>query len=203
MILDWILGIIFILIIIILLFYKLIFLRDPEIKIPCGKNLISPADGKIVTVLKLNDDKTKISKGMFGKVKTLTRDVEGGYLLSIFMNLLSIHVNRSPLSGKVISVKHSKGNFYRAFEPEKSLTNEKTETVIQTKIGRVKIIQISGFLIRRIQNYLKINQDIAKGQRIGRIVFGSQVSLIIPKNVKIKVKVGDKVKVGQTILAEY
>lgn len=185
-----------------LLFYKFIFLRDPKRKIPSGNNIVAPADGKIINIVKIDKKDLKIKKG-FGKVNVLCSDViKEGYLVSIFMSLFDVHVNRAPISGEVISIKHKKGRFFMAFDIEKSFFNESNEITMKTRIGKIKIIQIAGFLARRIECFVKKNQKVNKGEKIGRIIIGSQVSLILPKKVKLLAKVGDKVKAGETVIAE-
>jgi len=186
------------------IFYKFIFLRDPKVEIPSGRNIVSPADGKIVNIMEIKSSEIKIKKGFIGKIHALSSDIgDRCYLISIFMSLFNVHINRAPIEGEVLSVKHTKGSFFMAFDIEKSLCNEKNEIIMKTKIGKIKIIQIAGFLVRRIECFVKENQKVNKGNKIGRIVFGSQVSLIIPAASKLKVKQGDRVKVGETILVEY
>ncbi len=194
------LTIFIVLIIFSLLFYKFIFLRDPKRKIPSGNNIVSPADGKIINIVKIKKGNLKIKKG-FGKV--LSNTLTESYLISIFMSLFNVHINRAPIDGEIPSIKHNKGKFFMAFNVEKSLLNENNEIIMKTKIGKIKIIQIAGFLARRIQCFVKKNQKVNKGKKIGRIVIGSQVTIILPKKVKLLIKVGDKVKAGETIIAEY
>ena len=187
----------------VLLFYRLVFLRDPERTVTPGNNLVAPADGKIINIIKIDKDNVKIKKGLIGKVNTLCSDVDAGYLISIFMSIFNVHINRAPIDGEVISIEHKEGKFFMAFDTEKSLLNESNEIILSTKIGKIKVIQVAGFIARRIQCFLKEKQKINKGDRIGRIVIGSQVCLIIPKNVRLAVKVGDKVKAGETVIGEF
>lgn len=191
-------------IILFLLFYEFIFLRDPEREIPSGNNIVAPADGKIINIIKINKEKLGIKKGLIGKVNVLCSDgIREGYLISIFMSIFNVHVNRAPIDGEVINIRHKRGKFFMAFDIEKSFLNENNEVIMKTKIGKIKIIQIAGFLARRIECFVKKNQKVNKGDKIGRIVVGSQVSLILPDNVKLSVKVGDNVRCGETILAEF
>lgn len=182
------------------------FYSDPERKVSMGDNIVSPADGEVISILKTGKEKTIVKKGFFGKIETLAEDVaKECCVISIFMSPLDVHVNRSPIDGIVLSVKHTPGRYFVAFDLEKSLMNEKNEIIIKNgKIGKVKVIQIAGFLARRIICDAKKGDNIRKGQRIGKIVLGSQVTLILPsKKVKIKAKEGQKVVAGKTILAEY
>ena len=187
-----------------LLFYLFIFLRDPERKIPSGNNITAPADGKVISIIKVGNGNVELKQGLIGRVKILSSDVVNeGYLISIFMSLFNVHVNRAPINGKVISVKHKSGKFFMAFDVEKSFLNESNEIVMMTKLGKIKIIQIAGFLARRIKCFIKEKQNVNKGERIGMISLGSQVSLILPDKIRLRVKIGDRVKAGETIIGEY
>ncbi len=188
------------LIIIILIFYKFIFLRDPKRKITKGQNILAPADGKIIEIVDIS--KNVNIKGEEVNIKKYSSDtLEEGYFISIFMSLFNVHVNRAPIDGKINFVKHSSGTFVGAYSL-KSLTNEKNEIIIKNKkIGKVKVIQIAGFLARRIECFVKKNQYVNKGEKIGLIKLGSNVSLIIPQ-VKLLVKKGDKVKAGVSVIAK-
>ena len=187
-----------------LIVFLLNFYRDPKRNIPKGNNIVSPADGKIIRILKTKTDKTMINKGFLGKIETLTRDIaKECYVISIFMSPFDVHINRAPISGQVSSIKHEKGKFFAAFNLEKSLMNEKNEIIIKNKkIGKIKLIQIAGFLARRIICSVNINDKVNKGQKIGKIVLGSQVTLILPsKKIKLKIKQNQKVVGGETVIA--
>jgi phosphatidylserine decarboxylase len=209
MLIQILLGMLILIIVLVLgfyLFWKLWFLRDPEREIPKGDVIVAPADGKVIKIVDLdNIDKIKIEKGLVGKIKTVVSDVgKSCYLISIFMNPFSVHIQRASYSGKIISVKHKEGTLGVTMSFKNGLLNEKTETLIKNdKIGKFKIIQIAGFIVKRIENWAKPNQIVKTGDRIGLINFGSQVSLIIPKNkIKLCVKEGDKVKAGLSIIAK-
>ena len=118
------------------------------------------------------------------------------------MSPFDVHINRAPINGKIKSVKHTDGRFFEAFNLEKSLKNEKNEIIIQNKEMKIKVIQIAGFLARRIKCFVKVNQKVNKGQKIGMIALGSQTMLIIPEGVELRVNLNDKVKAGQTVIAE-
>jgi len=192
-------------IILILVIFLLNFYRDPKRIIPEGNNLVSPADGKIIRILKIKTDKTIINKGFLGKIETLTKDIaEECYVISIFMSPFDVHFNRAPIDGKIKSTKHENGKFFAAFDLKKSLMNEKNEIVIKNKkLGKIKVIQIAGFLARRIICSVSKNEKVNKGQKIGKIVLGSQVTLILPSE-KVNLKIRNKQKVfgGNTIIAE-
>ncbi|MBI2659295.1 phosphatidylserine decarboxylase [Candidatus Woesearchaeota archaeon] len=195
--LIFILAVILLLILFLLNFYK-----DPKRAIPKGNNIVAPADGRIISIINTSKNSIKIKKNIFGRIKTLTRDVAREcHAISIFMSPLDAHINRAPIQGIVKSIKHTKGTFFRAYDLNKSLQNEKNEIIIQNKNMKVKVIQIAGFLARRIKCYVKKNQKVNKGDKIGMIALSSQATLIIPIGVDLKVKVNDKVKAGETIIA--
>lgn len=185
------------------------FNRDPIRTIPPGNNVVSPADGRIIEIIdlsKLNKKKPKIEikKGMIGKIKTITSDITpNGYLVSIFMTPLDVHVQRAPVEGKVISTEHKKGKFIPANRLQAFIENEKNEIIIKNKhLGKIKIIQAAGVLARRVVCFVKKNENLLKGQKIGKIRIGSQVVLIIPR-INLNVKKGERVTAGETVVAKY
>ncbi len=189
-----------------LLSWKLLFLRNPKRTIPPGKNLVSPADGTIIEVFQYHDSSVELFKGnhrALGYIKTMTEDVaRHGYIVSIFMSPLDVHYNRTPLSGDIVSVRHSAGKFLPANTFRSGLINEKTEIVIKNAVIRVKIIQIAGFLAKRIETFVQPNDKVKKGQLVGLINLGSQVTLVLPRSVTLTVSKGQKVTAGETIIAK-
>lgn len=199
---GWIVNIIIIVILLFILFL-FNFYRDPKRKIPKGNNIVAPADGRIISIINTAKNNIKLKKGVLGKIRTLTKDVaKECYIISIFMSPLDVHINRAPINGIVKSIKYTKGKFFEAYNLEKSLQNENNEIIIQNKKIKVKVIQIAGFLARRIKCYIKKNQKVNKGEKIGMIALGSQTTLVLPVGVGLKVKVNDKVKAGETIIAD-
>jgi len=159
---------------------------------------VSPADGKIIRIMKIDRQELKVKKGYLGKIYTLSTDLKDpGFLVSIFMSPLNVHFQRAPIDGAIKKVKHTKGRFIAA-DTLRALNNEKNEIIIDD----IKVIQIAGFLARRISCFIKKNEKVKKGQRIGLINLGSQVTMLLPKNVKISVKEGQHVKAGETIIGE-
>ena len=191
-------------IMLLMIVFLLNFYRDPKRAIPEGNNIVSPADGTIISIIDTSDGEIKINKGLFGKIRTFTKDIaDECYAVSIFMSPLDVHINRAPIDGVVKSVRREKGHFYKAYDLEKSFENEKNEIVIEDEKNKikVKVIQIAGFLARRIMCCVKPEEKVNKGGKIGRIALGSQATLIMPKNkVKLAVKKGDKVKAGSSII---
>lgn len=179
------------------------FYRDPKRTIPKGNNIVAPADGTVINIVKVSKKNIKIKKGLIGKINALTKDIaKECYIISIFMSSFDVHINRAPISGTIKSVRHEKGKFFRADDIDKSLSNEKNEIIIQNKYIKVKVIQIAGFLARRILCYVSLNQKVNKGSKIGMIALGSQTTIILPTNIGLRIGLNSKVKAGETIIAE-
>lgn len=182
-------------------FYKY-FHRIPIRRTPLEPNtIIAPADGVIWQILPLTGEtRLEIKKQFLGQIQTLASDVDNAAtLVSIFMNPLDCHANWSPVDGKVVYSRHTPGNFSFA-NTWKSLFNEKNEILLETETFKLKVIQIAGFLARRIDCWIRSGDDLLKGQTIGMIRLGSQVSLILPRQVSLCVETGQKVRGGETIL---
>ena len=171
-----------------LFLFSLNFFRDPERNLPKGENMIiSPADGKITAVRKIDD----VDVG------------ENSTLVSIFLNVFNVHVNRVPISGKIISVNRKNGQFVSAFREDAVDVNEQVTTILETSLGAVKVKQIAGLIARRILCYAKSGENLTMGDRIGYIMFGSRTDVILPPSVNIKVKVGQKVLGVETIIGAF
>lgn len=169
--------------------FTLNFFRDPERKVPEKSNIVvSPADGRVLFVKEIFDDKFLNSKAK---------------MVSIFMSPLNVHVNRIPISGKVDYVNYIKGEYIAAFEDKASEKNERNEIGITSPAGKVLFTQIAGFVARRIVSDLKVGDSVNIGNRFGMIKFGSRVDIIVPEQWQVKVKKDDKVTAGETILFEY
>ena len=162
----------------------ILFFRDPERKI--GNGIVACADGKIREITEIED-----------------KDIGRCTRISTFMNLHNVHVNRICLDGVIESIEHFSGFHLPAFKKE-SEKNERVVIILNTKIGKIKIIQIAGTIARRIVPYIKEKDELKKGDRIGIIRLGSRVDVYLPskKIKKIFVKVGDVVKAGEDKIAE-
>ncbi|OGP91650.1 MAG: phosphatidylserine decarboxylase [Deltaproteobacteria bacterium RBG_16_48_10] len=163
------------------------FFRNPKRKIPTIQNsILSPADGKVIYVGACEEDR-------FLKHKALK--------VSIFMSLFSVHLNRSPASGKVIKTSYHPGKFFVANAEKSSLLNEQNAFILETE-DRLKIllIQIAGFVARRIVCYAKAGDILKRGEIFGLIRFGSRVDLYLPLSVNPAVRVGQRVKGGESII---
>lgn len=188
------------------LFWKIVFLRNPEREIPEGGDLVAPADGKVVDVISFENNSVtmfKNDKRYKGIIHTLTSDVsEKGSIVSIFMSPLDVHYNRSPMSGTVKSVVHTKGKFLPVNTLKAGLVNEKAEILIESEDIVIKVVQIAGFLAKRIETFVKPGDIVSKGDIIGLINLGSQALLVVPNSLKINVAKGDKVKAGESQIAK-
>ena len=170
-----------------LLVFCLNFFRDPVRNVPAGKNLIlAPADGKIVKLIEVDDP-----------------EIGESQLVSIFLNVFNVHANRMPIEGTFTDVKYHKGKFMAAFDHKASDENERTEITIISKVGTLKVKQIAGLIARRILCYAKNGESMEMGGRLGFIRFGSRTDLILPKHVKLSVKLGQKVVGNKTIMGTF
>ncbi len=160
------------------------FFRDPERQIPADPQaVVSPADGRVVEIKSLDD--------------------RPGRRLSIFMSPLDVHVNRSPIAGTLKDVTYRKGSFRLAMEPRASLENEQNVFVIQGEHGEMEVRQIAGVLARRIVFWKSPGDHLARGERVGMIKFGSRVDVVLSPQVELRVKVGDRVRAGSSILGTF
>lgn len=170
----------------VLTLFMLYFFRDPERIAPEGDNIfVSPADGKVILIKDVYEDRYLKSDAIE---------------VSIFMSPLNVHVNRAPCDGVVESVVHTKGKFLSAFKHEASLQNENIAMLLNTRHGKVLVRQVAGFVARRAVCRVKPGDTLKKGQRYGIIKFSSRLDVFLPKDADIKVKLGDKVKAGETII---
>ena len=166
----------------------LYFFRNPKrnIKIDSDR-ILSPADGKIVAI-------NNVFENEFLKSERIQ--------ISIFLSPLDIHVNRYPVSGDIIYSKHHHGHYLVAWHPKSSEKNERTSVVIKNKkFGKILYRKIAGAIARRIVNYAKENSYAEQGDDSGFIKFGSRVDIFLPLESDVKVKVGDRVMGGITIIA--
>jgi len=191
-----------------LLFWR--FNRDPERVPPKDTNtILSPADGKVIYVKSIEKGTIPFSekKGReFSLGDFVQSDVlpSEGYLIGISMNFLNVHVNRAPVDGKVLLIRHIQGGFTSLKEKEAVVQNERALTVIDNGHFKVGIVQIASRLVRKIVLYLREGNEVHRGERIGMIRFGSQVDLVLPRVplLHLEIKPGDNVKAGVSIVAE-
>jgi len=174
-------------VLLILLVFLLVFFRDPNRKCPTDENIIiAPADGKIIKIEDVDDP-----------------NIGSAVLVSIFLSVFNVHINRMPINGQFSNVKHHHGKFLAAFDHKASDENERTEILITSKIGNIKLKQVAGLVARRILCYAKPRETMELGDRLGFIRFGSRTDLIVPKHVTLKVELGQNVTGNRTIIGIY
>ena len=166
--------------VVVLIAFVLFFFRDPARRPPEGVGLVlSPADGR---------------------VSEIVRDRQGARV-SVFLSVLNCHINRSPVSGTVREAIYTRGRFHPAWQGRASGENERNRLVIRSDSGDYGVTQVAGVLARRIVCTKKQGDEVARGERIGLIRFGSRTDLQLPPGVEPLVSVGDRVKGGLTIMA--
>lgn len=187
------------------------FFRDPE-RIPPDEEgvVLSPADGKVIYVKKIE------GKSHFVSIKAGTKypleeliqtqwPYRGGHLIGIEMNVLDVHVNRAPIAGRITLCKKIKGGFPGLGKPNAEVRSQRAVTLIDDGNILVGVVQIASRFVRGIVSYVKEGQQVAIGERIGMIRFGSQVDLAIPDSVEYEIEVepGQDVRAGLTVMARY
>ena len=167
--------------------YFTYFFRNPDRTIPTDEHLVvSPADGTVQDVVELEDD--DFVKGPCTKI-------------IIFLSVFNVHVNRSPIAGEIKCQKYVCGCFRPAYKDEVGFENERHMLGIENEKGfRVTVTQIAGILARRIVSWVTLDDNMSKGQVYGLIKFGSCTELVVPRNVEVLVKKGDKVRGGESVL---
>jgi phosphatidylserine decarboxylase len=160
------------------------FFRDPDRHAPAGPVAVSPADGKVVAV------------------KT---DAAGANRISIFLNIFDVHVNRTPIAGKITCVTYKKGQFLVASKEEASQANEQNVITVEGVVGgrRTQVVfkQIAGLIARRIICYKRTGDILDPAERVGLIKFGSRVDVMLGPEWQITVKPGDRVAAGSSVIA--
>ncbi len=168
------------------------FFRDPEARVPAGAGLVlSPAHGKVDAIGQTNEPKF-----MGGPCQRV----------SIFLSVIDIHVQNAPLSGKIAFFKYTPGQFLSALKAESAEHNENVLLGIESseRAGqKIGLRLIAGVLARRIVPFVGEGDEIVRGERISLIQFGSRTDVYLPAGAKIKVKLGDRVVGGETILAAF
>lgn len=163
------------------------FFRDPERCVPSGAGLVvSPADGRVVSIADVNSD---------------SRFADAATRVSIFLSPLDVHINRSPVAGRIEQVQYRPGKFLPAYKGEASESNEQNSlAVIDAQERLFGVIQIAGVLARRIVCWVRPGDTVARGDRFGLIMFGSRTDLYLPHGCKIEIVEGQRVKGGETIV---
>lgn len=172
----------------ILTLFTIFFFRDPERTCDTdNKTVIIPADGRIISVLMLDDSNNPLG--------------EPAIKVSIFMSIFNVHVNRVPISGRVSNISYHQGRFFSANLDKASDQNENNQITIQTDEGpKIVFIQIAGLIARRIVCWINEQEYVKIGQRFGLIRFGSRVDIFLPIDTNIIIRPKQMVKAGETIL---
>lgn len=169
-----------------LLSFVVFFFRNPYRKPPESENLvISPADGTVMSITEIEEPDFLYSKAV---------------KVSIFLSLFNVHINRSPIAGVVKYTHYRPGKFIPAFKSHASEINERNTIGIEGNGIKILVHQITGFIARRIVCWVKEGDKLEFGERFGLIKFGSCTEIVLPLNVEIKVKPGDKVKGSKTVI---
>ena len=172
----------------ILWLFTIAFFRDPHRQIPADTGLlVSPADGRVSEVTPL-----ETYEGIDGPAVRI----------GIFLSVFDVHINRAPIAGTVEKVEYHAGEFLPAFDDKASLRNEQNAVIVKDGEGRVMFKQIAGLIARRIVFRKKVDEPVTRGERVGLIKFGSRVDVFLPKGWDIRVKVGDRVEGGASVLAK-
>lgn len=166
--------------------FVLFFFRNPNRTINTDEKIIlSPADGRVQRIITFQEDKF----------------IQGNAVkISIFLSLFNVHINRSPLSGKITYTSYRPGKYFPAFKSHASDLNERNTIGIENNRVKVLVHQITGFIARRIVCYRKKGDSVSQGEIFGMIKFGSCTELDFPDDVKVLVKEGDIVIAGKTVL---
>ena len=160
------------------------FFRDPERTPPAGPGLVlAPADGRVMRIDEVEDP--WVGRAMRA---------------SIFLSPLDVHVNRSPVAGLVDSVRYEAGRFMAAYRDEASELNERCTIALEGDATRIGVKQIAGVLARRIVCRVRTGDKLAAGERFGLIRFGSRTDLVVPRSTEMRVKIGDRVRGGETVM---
>jgi phosphatidylserine decarboxylase len=163
------------------------FFRDPQRTIPGGPGLVvSPGDGLVTETIRLDTPQGPRQR------------------ISIFLSVFDVHVNRSPIGGTISEIRYQKGKYLNAMNPASADQNEQNIVTVRGEgpdAPEVVFKQIAGLLARRIVFVPKVGDTIARGERVGLIKFGSRVDVVLPADAELRVKVGERVKGGASVLA--
>lgn len=167
-------------ILIVFALFCMFFFRDPKIKITQGEGIIlSPCNGTVLEVTEEEHEK----------------------IVRVFLSVFSVHLQRSPVDGDVLDVKHKPGKFLAAWDPRAHVENEQNIISIQSDCGVFVVRQIAGLVARRCVSWVKTGDRLKAGDKIGMIKFSSQVDLHLPKTTTVVVQPGEKTRAGITIIA--
>ena len=165
--------------------FVLFFFRDPERTPPADPNsIVSPADGRVMEIV----------EEMHGD--------QPGRRISVFLSIFDVHVNRSPVAGRITAIEYRSGKFYAAMRGRASAENEQNAFHVSTEHGPVVFKQIAGWVARRILVWKAVGDSVTRGERVGMIRFGSRMDIFVPLTSELYIKVGDKVRAGEQIIGK-
>lgn len=174
--LPWVGGIL-----LLITLFVISFFRDPERTFSGDpRKVLSPADGKVVSIRREN----------------------GQDVISIFLSVFNVHINRAPTGGKITEIKHIAGKFMVAYDERASSENERNSITIDHDGKLVRFVQIAGLVARRCVCWRKEGEILSPGERIGLIKFGSRVDVYFPPGSKVNVQLGQKVRAGESVIGE-
>jgi phosphatidylserine decarboxylase len=166
--------------------FVMFFFRDPQRTPPPDPDtIVSPADGRVMEV---------VEEPLNGKP---------GRRISVFLSIFDVHVNRSPVAGRITAIEYRTGKFYAAMRGRASAENEQNSFHIQSDRGEVVFKQIAGWIARRIVCWKAVGDSVMRGERVGMIRFGSRTDIWLPEGVEIQVRPGQHVAGGTSILARW
>ncbi|MGL6016358.1 MAG: phosphatidylserine decarboxylase family protein [Selenomonadaceae bacterium] len=166
--------------------FFMFFFRNPSREIPVDSSVVvSPADGKVMDIVPVESDDFVADPGM---------------KVIIFLSVFNVHINRSPIEGQIKCQQYTCGRFRPAYKDTVGYENERHMIGIENENLQVTVTQIAGILARRIVSWVTLDDVLDKGERYGLIRFGSCTEIVMPKNVAVQVKKGDKVVGGETII---
>ena len=185
---HWVSLIIFFVTLFLLLFIISFFRIPARVHTIGDKNILCPADGKVVVIEEITDVE-------YFKDKRIQ--------VSVFMSPANVHVNRNPMDGIVTYNQYHKGKYLVAWHPKSSTENERWSVAVKNNYGEILYKQIAGALAKRICNYTKVGQEVKQADEYGFIKFGSRVDVLLPVGTKINVQLNEVVKGGVTVLASW
>jgi len=166
--------------------FVLFFFRDPERTPPSDpQSIVSPGDGRVMEV---------VEEALGGNA---------GRRISIFLSIFDVHVNRSPVAGRITAIEYRSGKFYAAMRGRASAENEQNAFHVSSERGEVVFKQIAGWVARRIVCWKSVGDSVTRGERVGMIRFGSRVDIWMPDRVEILVRPGQHVAGGSSVLARW
>ena len=166
--------------------FVLFFFRDPQRTPPADPDtIVSPADGRVMEI---------VQEPLNGKP---------GRRISVFLSIFDVHVNRSPIAGRITAIEYRTGKFYAAMRGRASAENEQNSFYVQGERGEVVFKQIAGWIARRIVCWKAVGDSVVRGERVGMIRFGSRMDIWLPEGVEIVTRPGQHVAGGTSILARW